>query len=63
MPDGEMLHKKLHELKESEHLAPTELFGAIYLCFFGKPYGPKAGWFLSVLDKDFVQQRLQKASQ
>lgn len=59
---GEALHHQLHEIKESQGIAPAELFGAIYLSFLGKTHGPKAGWFLSVLDKQFVQRRLEEAS-
>ena len=53
MPSGEELHQKLHELKE---------FKAIYLAFLGKESGPKAGWFLSVLPREFVIKRLHEAS-
>ena len=58
MQSGEDLHHKLHTLKEEVPIAPAELFSAIYLAFLGKSYGPKAGWFLSVLDKEFVLKRL-----
>ena len=53
MPAGEELHAELHKTKE---------FKAIYLAFLGKESGPKAGWFLSVLDRDFVLRRLIEAS-
>jgi lysyl-tRNA synthetase class 1 len=53
MPAGEELHAELHKTKE---------FKAIYLAFLGKESGPKAGWFLSVLPRDFVLKRLQEAS-
>ena len=53
MPSGEELHAKLHERKE---------FKAVYLAFFGKDHGPKAGWFLSSLPRDFVLTRLKEAS-
>ena len=62
MPSGEDLHHFLHGMKESEPISPAELFSAIYLSFLGKPMGPKAGWFLSVLPKDFVEKRLREAS-
>ena len=61
MPLGEDLHHFLHGLKESVPIMPAELFSAIYLAFLGKPMGPKAGWFLSVLPKEFVEKRLQEA--
>ncbi len=53
MPTGEELHTELHKTKE---------FKAIYLAFLGKESGPKAGWFLASLERDFVLKRLQKAS-
>lgn len=53
MPSGEELHTKLHELK---------VFKEIYLAFLGRESGPKAGWFLSSLQKDFVEQRLKEAT-
>ncbi len=53
MPSGEELQAKLHELKA---------FKAVYLAFLGKDHGPKAGWFISVLDKEFVVKRLKEAS-
>ncbi len=62
MPSGEDLHHFLHGMKESEPIAPADLFSAIYLLFLGKSMGPKAGWFLSVLPKEFVTKRLQEAT-
>lgn len=62
MPDGEALHHKLHEIKETAAIPPAELFSAIYLSFLGKSFGPKAGWFLSVLDREYVLRRLREAT-
>ncbi len=62
MPSGEDLHHFLHGMKESEPISPADLFSAIYLSFLGKSMGPKAGWFLSVLPKEFVVKRLQEVS-
>lgn len=53
MPAGEEIHAELHKTKE---------FKAIYLAFLGKESGPKAGWFLSSLPRDFVLERLAEAS-
>lgn len=58
--DGEVLHKLIHEVKESSDLTPKEFFGAIYALFLGKDSGPKVGWFLSSLDKNFVVTRLKQ---
>ena len=62
MPDGEMLHQKLHTLKEEADITPTELFSALYFLFLNKSHGPKAGWFLSVLNREFVIKHLRAAS-
>jgi lysyl-tRNA synthetase class 1 len=53
MPTGEELHTELYKSKE---------FKAIYLAFLGRESGPKAGWFLSSLDRNFVLKRLAEAS-
>ncbi len=58
MWSGEDMHAKLHALKEDAKISPADLFSAIYLSFLGKAYGPKAGWFLSVLDRGYVLRRL-----
>ncbi len=63
MPSGEEIQQKLHAIKEEMGIQPAELFSALYLAFLGKTYGPKVGWFLSVLDKPFVLVRLKEAAQ
>ncbi len=57
--DGQKLHTELHELKTKAVIEPKELFSALYVSFLGKESGPKAGWFLSVLPRDFLIERLQ----
>lgn len=57
---GQAMHTKLHEIKTATAINPKDFFSAIYLSIFGKSFGPKAGWFLSVLDRDFLIKRLQE---
>jgi len=57
--DGQILHELIHEVKGESGLTPQEFFGAIYTVFLGKNSGPKVGWFLSTLDKDFLLKRLR----
>jgi lysyl-tRNA synthetase, class I len=57
--DGQTLHELIHEVKAESGLTPQEFFGAIYIVFLGKNSGPKVGWFLSTLDKDFLLKRLK----
>ncbi len=52
--DAEAIHTKLHESKE---------FKTIYQLFLNKESGPKAGWFLASLPKEFVVKRLREAAQ
>ena len=58
--DGQELHTKLHDIKEKTGITPSEFFKAIYLSILGKESGPKAGWFLSVLPKEFLIQRFSE---
>lgn len=62
MPSGEDVHHFLHGLKDSVPIAPGELFKAIYLVFLAKESGPKAGWFLSSLNKELVLKLLGEAA-
>lgn len=58
---GEESHLRLHELKTEIPIAPKELFQAIYRIFLNRDSGPKAGWFLAGLPRDFVTSRLVEA--
>lgn len=58
--DGQELHTKVHDIKKEMGIEPKELFSAIYLSLLGKDRGPKVGWFLSVLDKKFLEKRLEE---
>lgn len=58
--DGQNLHLELHTIKETTSINPKDFFSALYVSFLGKESGPKAGWFLSVLDKSFLIERLQE---
>ncbi|HEY4479640.1 MAG TPA: lysine--tRNA ligase [Candidatus Paceibacterota bacterium] len=60
--DGQEIHSRLHEMKVELSIEPRDLFEAIYISILGKPSGPKAGWFLSVLDRTFLIERLREAS-
>lgn len=58
--DGQELHTALHAIRKESGIEPSEFFSALYLSFLGKPSGPKAGWFLSVLDRNFIINRLKE---
>lgn len=58
--DGQAMHTTLHGIKEKTGIEPKDFFEAIYLSILGKKSGPKAGWFLSVMDKDFLIRRFEE---
>lgn len=57
--DGEWYHKAIYEFKETSGLASNELFLALYKVLIGKPQGPRAGWFLSILPREWLINRLR----
>lgn len=59
---GEEIHLKLHEFKTEIPIQPKELFQAIYRVFLNRDSGPKAGWFLAGLPRDFVIARLSEST-
>jgi lysyl-tRNA synthetase class 1 len=60
--DGEWFHKAIYELKESGNLTPEQVFKPLYRTLIGKEQGPRAGWFLSILPRDWLIQRLRLES-
>jgi lysyl-tRNA synthetase class 1 len=59
---GEEIHARLHALKTETPIKPADLFSAIYKIFLNRTSGPKAGWLLASLPRDFVLNRLKEAS-
>jgi len=60
--DGEWYHLAIYELKDSTGLSPKELFSTLYQSIIGKQSGPRAGWFLSILDREWLINRLRLAA-
>jgi lysyl-tRNA synthetase class 1 len=57
--DGAWFHQAIYELKDVSGLPPQELFTALYEVLIGKKSGPRAGWFLSILPRDWLVKRLR----
>lgn len=57
--DGYWFHKTIYEFKDSIDLPPKELFSTLYRALIGKTSGPRAGWFLSILPRDWLIERLK----
>lgn len=57
--DGEWFHKAIYEFKESMDLTPQQVFKPLYRSLIGKDSGPRAGWFLSTLPREWLIKRLK----
>jgi len=57
--DGAWFHNAIYELRDSTGLQPKELFTTLYRALIGKDSGPRAGWFLSILPRDWLIKRLK----
>jgi lysyl-tRNA synthetase class 1 len=60
--DAETIHRTIYELATGSGVAPAEAFRAIYVALLGKPRGPRAGWFLSLLGPSFCAARFREAA-
>lgn len=60
--DGAWFHDAIYELKDELGLAPKEMFSTLYRALIGQNSGPRAGWFLSILPRDWLTARLQLRS-
>jgi lysyl-tRNA synthetase class 1 len=59
--DAEDIHNAVYSISESEKIHIKIAFQAIYQIILGQGKGPRAGYFLSNLDKDFVLNRVKEA--
>ena len=57
--DGGWFHKTIYDLKDQSDLEPKQMFGVLYRALIGKTHGPRAGWFLSILPRDWLIKRLR----
>ncbi len=57
--DGEWFHKTIYEFKGTYDLPAQELFGTLYRVLIDQQSGPRAGWFLSILPRDWLIKRLR----
>ncbi len=57
--DGAWFHQAIYEFKGDVELEPKELFTVVYRVLIDKDSGPRAGWFLSLLPRDWLIKRLK----
>ena len=58
---GEQWQAAIFAVAAGHGLDAKAAFNALYLAFLGRPNGPRAGWLLASLDRDFVIRRLIEA--
>lgn len=56
--DGIWFHNAIYGLKDELDLSPKEMFTTLYRALIGKTSGPRAGWFLSILPREWLMKRL-----
>ncbi|MHC1585013.1 MAG: lysine--tRNA ligase, partial [Candidatus Syntropharchaeia archaeon] len=54
------LHNEIYKIAEEIEMDPKDLFRAIYLSLLGSESGPRAGWFLLSLDREFLKKRFRE---
>ncbi len=59
--DGTYFHEAIYALKGELDMQPKEMFGALYRALIAQASGPRAGWFLSILPRDWLIARLNLA--
>lgn len=58
--DPEDFQTRIYDIGKELGLGGKDAFAAIYLSLIGKNHGPKAGWLILSLDKEFVKKRFQE---
>jgi lysyl-tRNA synthetase class 1 len=57
----EDIHKSIYGIAETHNIPINIAFSTLYQIILGQKKGPRAGYFLSNLDKPFIQQRIKEA--
>lgn len=60
--DGQRMHELIYAVLQECGIKPSAAFAAIYRVILTKDAGPKAGWFLVGLDRDWLIKRLRRES-
>ena len=61
LASGEQWQAAIFAVAQEHGVDAKAAFNALYLAFLGRPNGPRAGWLLASLERDFVIRRLTEA--
>jgi lysyl-tRNA synthetase class 1 len=59
--NAENLHNAVYKTGDEADTNPKDIFTCIYMAILGKERGPRAGWFLEALGREFVTKRIVEA--
>jgi lysyl-tRNA synthetase class 1 len=59
--EAENIHNAIYDSSEKDKIPIKAAFTTMYQIILGQEKGPRAGYFLSNLDKDFVLKRVKEA--
>ena len=60
--DAETIHQSIYDAAEEHNLSAGAAFRALYLILLGQKKGPRAGYFIHSLGREFMLQRLREAA-
>ena len=60
---GQEIHDNIYDIAEKVGIKGKKVFEAVYLSLLGIKSGPRAGYFLEALEKEFVVGRFKEASE
>jgi lysyl-tRNA synthetase class 1 len=56
-PDA--IHNTIYDLAQSQGLKSKNAFQLVYQAILNQKYGPRLGYFLSTLDREFIVKRIE----
>jgi len=59
--DASEIHTHIYDSAKNAGIEPKKVFEAIYLAILGQKRGPRVGYFLATLDREFVLKRFGEA--
>jgi lysyl-tRNA synthetase class 1 len=60
--EGQEIHDEVHGLSKEVGLKARDAFGAVYIAMLGKTRGPRVGYFLASMERDWVVDRFKDAA-
>ncbi len=60
--DGDLIHNTVYETAKESGLGAKKGFQTLYRIFIERRNGPRMGYFLATLDREFVLQRISEAA-